>query len=156
MMVGIFPTLINVLLHQRRLMKTYHAAATEMSNHIAPVEHLDTGLITLTGDNQNESLRLSVDALRYIAAADNYVQVHHIVDGQPRKTMLRSTLKKMEEALTGHPRLYRCHRTYLVNLDFVSHISGNAQGYRLHLRDENDISIPVSRNLNDEIRQLFS
>jgi DNA-binding LytR/AlgR family response regulator len=45
---------------------------------------------------------------------------------------------------------YRCHRSYLVNLNYIRHISGNATGYKLHLEGVNDL-IPVSRNLNNEI-----
>lgn len=68
--------------------------------------------------------------------------------------MLRSTLRRMEDALASWPQFFRCHRTYLVNLDKVAHVSGNAQGYRLHLEGLDD-TIPVSRNLNDIVDAKF-
>jgi DNA-binding LytR/AlgR family response regulator len=45
--------------------------------------------------------------------------------------------------------LLRC--AYIVNLDQVLQLSGNAQGLRLHLKGI-DTTIPVSRTLNNEIR----
>jgi DNA-binding LytR/AlgR family response regulator len=53
----------------------------------------------------------------------------------------------VEEALAPYPQFFRCHRAYIVNLAAVEHVSGNAQGYKLHLKDVAEL-IPVSRNLN--------
>ena len=56
----------------------------------------------------------------------------------------------MEKQLSDLPQFFRCHRTYLVNLDRVGHVSGNAQGYKLHLEGIDNL-VPVSRSLNEEI-----
>jgi DNA-binding LytR/AlgR family response regulator len=56
-------------------------------------------------------------------------------------------------ALQGKQNIYRCHKSYLVNLAKVNHVSGNAQGYKLHLKDVED-QIPVSRKLNEEIKEI--
>lgn len=61
----------------------------------------------------------------------------------------------MEENLAEFPEFYRCHRTYIVNLQKVKHISGNAQGYKLHLENI-DTLIPVSRSLNEGIAAKFA
>jgi DNA-binding LytR/AlgR family response regulator len=59
------------------------------------------------------------------------------------------TMKKAEEALEAWPGFFRCHRAYIVNLDKVQHVEGNAQGYRLRFPDVEE-PVPVSRNLNSE------
>jgi DNA-binding LytR/AlgR family response regulator len=69
--------------------------------------------------------------------------------------MFRSTLKKMEGQLQAYPFFYRCHRAYIVNMNKVVHISGNAQGFKLHLAGLDD-TIPVSRSLNEEIGEKLS
>ncbi len=111
--------------------------------------------IHLQGENQGENLTLTTDQLYYLAAADNYVQVFYADQAQVKNRMLRTTLKKMEDALAAHPQFFRCHRTYLVNLDKVLQVSGNAQGYRLQLMDQQE-TIPVSRNLNDVIQKRMA
>ncbi|HVU59179.1 MAG TPA: LytTR family DNA-binding domain-containing protein [Puia sp.] len=87
----------------------------------------------------------------YAEAADNYVKIFYTDDQQ----LIRSTLRQLEEIFQGNERIFRCHRTYLVNLDKVVHISGNAQGYKLHLEGVSQI-IPVSRSLNGQIASLVA
>lgn len=162
--VGIFPIALIILLKQQILYRRYAHEAAELERKLQqpaditmprrnkPVQLPET--IALTGDNQHELLELSLGDIRFINAADNYIKVHYLQNGKPAQTVLRSTLKKAQTGLEGHPQLFRCHRAYIVNLAAVSHISGNAQGYKLHLRDMTE-PIPVSRNLNDDIALLI-
>ena len=159
--VGIFPTVFGVFLGQIKLQKRYAAAAASLNQQIEthhkspPAAPADTAqTVTLRGDNQGELLSLEPEQIRYLAAADNYVQVFFVKNGTLKSTMLRTTLRKMEDALAQWPQFFRCHRTYLVNLDQVTQVSGNAQGYRLHLEGL-DETVPVSRNLNEAISLKF-
>lgn len=54
--------------------------------------------------------------------------------------------------LARYPALYRCHRSYLVNLIYVEKVSGNALGLKLHLKGYPG-EIPVSRSLNHQIEE---
>lgn len=150
--VGIFPTLIGALIGQMRLSKKYMAEAAQLSRQVHPSPAVQHQSVTLAGDNQNDTLRLDAGQIAWLSAADNYVQVFYFENGAVKNRLLRATLKRMEEALAGCPQFFRCHRTYVVNLDKVSAVSGNAQGYRLHI-DGAENTIPVSRNLNEVIRQ---
>jgi len=130
--VSVIPIVIMVLLRQIRLMKSFSRQAAE----------LDKELEKPTDDEEVVFL--------YAEAADNYVKVFY--RGQPQE-LIRSSLKQLEEQFKGSHRIFRCHRTYLVNLDQVVHISGNAQGYKLHLEGVEQV-IPVSRSLNEQIRMF--
>lgn len=147
--VGVFPTVIGAFLTQMKLQRKYTSEAATLHPH--PIAHAEETLITLTGDNQNEQLTLNAHQIAYLAAQDNYVQVFYLENDAIKQKMLRTTMRKMEEALSKHPQFCRCHRTFMVNFDRVDHVSGNAQGYRLHLGGVEE-SIPVSRNLNETIR----
>ena len=163
--VGIFPVTFIILLKQQLLYRKYAHEAAELEKKMQyktgitepriskPVQMPET--ITLTGDNQHESLQLLLPDICFINAADNYIKVHHLQTGRPVQSVLRSTLKKTQSLLEDHPQLFRCHRAYIVNLAAVSHISGNAQGFKLHLRNIPE-PIPVSRNFNNEIAILIS
>lgn len=150
--VGIFPALIGALLKQMKLNKRYAAEAAQISRQVHPHTEFARQTVTLTGDNQNEALRLDANQIAYLSAADNYVQVFFIENEALKSRMLRATLKKMEDALTTCPQFFRCHRTYIVNLEKVEKVSGNAQGYRLHLAGV-EATVPVSRNLNEAIQE---
>ena len=55
----------------------------------------------------------------------------------------------MEDALVDNDIFFRCHRAYIINLDKVEQVEGNAQGYKLKVRGTEE-RVPVSRSLNKE------
>jgi signal transduction histidine kinase len=106
-------------------------------------------IIVFKSENEKENLQIPLTSLLYIEAADNYCKFFYQINGKLTSSILRSSLKKIEEQVT-YPELFRCHRTYIVQLKNVSRVSGNSQGYRLHFENINE-SVPVARRMNDEI-----
>lgn len=154
--IGIIPTLLGYFLYQQRLLKKYSGAAQVLNEDLQKYS-LNTSFeeIRLIGENQNEELILKTNELLFIESANNYVEIFYKKNGAIEKSLMRSTLKKFENQLVAHEQFFRCHRTYLVNQNFVEKISGNAQGYKLHLK-ETDFQIPVSRSLNGSVSERFS
>ena len=150
--VGIFPAFFGAFWGQMKLSKKYAAEAARL--HSPEAQHTLAATITFVGENQNETLTLQAAQIAYIAAQDNYVQVFFFENEVLKNRMLRATLRKKEDILANWPQFFRCHRTYVVNFDKVEKVSGNAQGYRLHLRGVEE-TIPVSRNLNEVVRTRF-
>lgn len=157
--VGIFPICFVVFMKQLLLYRRYVAEASAVTDDIREEEHLPTAAhrepaqtILLRGDNQKEEIRLLPENLLYLSSADNYVTIHYREAEKPGSQLLRSTLKKMEEQLTGRPEFFRCHRMYVVNLHLVHTVSGNAQGLKLHLAGLHE-PIPVSRNLTETVKE---
>jgi hypothetical protein len=70
--------------------------------------------ILLRGENKLDVLQLHPSDLLYIKTAQNYVEVHYLLDGAPHKKLLRTTLKRIANSL---PFLTQTHRSYLVNLE---------------------------------------
>jgi hypothetical protein len=150
--VGIFPTIFGVFMKQLRLSRRYMQEAQVLSADLHPTHSTDTNpIITITGDNQGERLQVALADLLYIEAADNYVRVFWLERETMRTAMLRGTLKRLAEDLRAYPDLYRCHRAYMVNLAQVQQISGNAQGYKLHL-PQTELLVPVSRQQHEELK----
>lgn len=150
--VGIFPTLFGAFLGQMKMNRKYAAEAARLAPLVHQKMVSSHQTVTLAGDNQNEILRLDTAQIAYLSAADNYVQVFFFENEILKSRMLRATMKKMEDALADHAQIFRCHRTYIVNLEKVRHVSGNAQGYRLHLEGA-EATVPVSRNLNEVVQE---
>jgi hypothetical protein len=158
--VGIFPLWLNVLLKQQRLLKKYQSGASRLDEQLnlpEPIPAATTILpaaIVFTSENGKEQFSINPDDLRYITSADNYVRFHFIKNNQPAFHLLRNTLRKAEEVLTSYPQFFRCHRAYIVNLSAIEHVSGNAQGYKLQLKDVEEL-IPVARSLNGRLGELL-
>ena len=108
--------------------------------------------ILLTGDTK-ESLAINPTQIMYLEASGNYVNVYYKQEAQYRK-ILRTTIKCMEEQLVDYPFLVRCHRTYIININWVTHLNRNTQGYHLNLRDSLK-EIPVSRTYLKELKLLL-
>ena len=109
--------------------------------------------ITLYSDT-SESLTFNLPDLLFIEADDNYSTVMWKEGGVIQKKLLRVNLKNLESQLDNSFTL-RCHRSYIVNVNAISAISGNTNGYKLKINGS-DFSIPVSRPKGKEIMEKIS
>ena len=109
--------------------------------------------ITLEGTT-NEQVTLDISDLLYIEAVGNYVKVCQQLNGEVRTTMLRATMKQMEDALQAYPMIVRCHRAFMVNLAQVEQISSNSRAMQLVMRHSHD-AIPVSRSNVNKLKELL-
>ena len=109
--------------------------------------------ITLEG-NTNEHVNLEISDLLYIEAVGNYVKVCQLQDNEVHTTMLRATMKQMEDALQAFPMIVRCHRAFMVNLSQVEQISSNSRAMQLAMRHSHD-AIPVSRSNINKLKELL-
>jgi hypothetical protein len=149
--VAVFPVTFILLLKQNRLLRTNQQQALELSERIRRFKKSDDAdFLKLTGENVGDVLNVPGKDLLYINAADNYIEVSYLKDGVETKQLLRSSLKTAREQIRTHTSFYRCHRSWIVNLDKVTRVTGNAQGYRLVL-DGTETTVPVSRSLNTEL-----
>lgn len=167
LLVSAAPVTLSVLVKQHMLLRRFQSEAS-LFNTMLPinVEDAATGesvvpepalsaAITIAGDNQEEQLTLSPHDWVAAEASDNYCRIYFVQGAVPDSVLFRTTLKKLENQLEKVPGLYRCHKSFLVNLEKVSHLSGNAQGYRLHLK-EMELQVPVSRSLNAELKEKLA
>lgn len=165
-LVGIFPTTGAVLASYVIQLRRYVRQAANLTVAPARVEQTgsaaspasttptDPTFVRLTSENEKDVLTFPASDLLFIESADNYCTVHYLSQGQPTKFLLRSSLSRMAGQInvphSVRQPLVRCHRSYIVNLDRVERVTGNAQGYKLHLLGGTYL-IPVARQYNDTL-----
>ena len=111
-------------------------------------------LITLEGTT-NEHVSLEISDLLYLEAVGNYVKVLALqANNEAHTTMLRATMKQMEDELQAYPMIVRCHRAFMVNLGQVEQISSNSRAMQLVMRHSHD-AIPVSRSNVNKLKELL-
>lgn len=93
--------------------------------------------------------------LLYLESAENYVSICYLNKGKVSKYLLRDTLKKVEESLSG-TEIIRCHRSYMVNFEKVKVIKKDKYGLNLELDNPSAIDIPVSKTYVNSVMQTFS
>ncbi len=111
-------------------------------------------VIDITGEYK-ESLSISPADIIYIESIANYLSIWYLSDGELRQKRIRNTLKNVEEQLAGYTFLLHCHRAFLVNTRFITHVDGNSAGCQLHLFSI-DKTIPVSKANIEALRQSLS
>jgi len=143
---SVLPIFILILATEHILLKRYLKKAGELTEQIKTLHIPDTGQqINLQFDGKEGSMSISITDLICFEANDNYSAIYYLKSGEVKKELRRITLKRIEDQLTDHHEIIRCHKSFIINLLNVSHVSGNAQGYKFHLQ-KLDFAIPVSRN----------
>jgi hypothetical protein len=146
--LGIFPITGIVVTNYIYHLKQY-SQPPQPTTQVQEHQHLS---ITLTAENEKDKLSFSDNELFYIESSDNYSTVIYEQDGQIFKEIIRSSLIRLESQISSS-YILRCHRSYIVNLDKVVKISGNAQGYKLHLKDS-DFIVPVARKYSEIVNRF--
>jgi hypothetical protein len=156
--VGVFPVSALVGINYVSLLKRNLQEAASL-DHLVARRQASSALdpeewIPIPGVYGQEPLKINKNKLLWLTSADNYVEVVQLSGGSVQKDLVRNSLSALEEHLEPYG-VYRCHRSYLVHLDKVQHIHGNAQGYRLQF-DEVQDEVPVSRSFGPRIRKLLN
>jgi hypothetical protein len=113
------------------------------------------GMIPFYDDKSVLKFSVKKESLLYLESAENYVSICYIDKGKVSRYLLRDTLKKMEETLSG-TEIIRCHRSYMVNFEKVKVIRKDKDGLKLELESPSAIDIPVSKTYVDNVMQTFS
>lgn len=158
--IGIFPIGGMVLLNQIRLLKKNirqaNAINARIDNSEMRLEKSDQ-VIIIQSDNKSENFQGNVDDILFLVADGNYVDVHHQTLQGVERTILRTTLSKVASQLLIEDKFLRCHRSYIVNLQQILSVNGNASGLMLSFNDT-EKTVPVARrniiDFKDKFQQM--
>ena len=83
----------------------------------------------------------------YAKSEGNYVKIYYLDDNVLIHKLIRLSLKQLEIQLENLSQIKRCHRSYLINMQHITSIDGNARSLTIQL-DKVATSIPVSRSFS--------
>jgi hypothetical protein len=153
--VAVLPVTLMIILKHNRLLKKNLRVANELNANLQQYHHhqeltnekVPRPQITFKSEEKKGEIILDLDCFLYAQADDNYLEICYLKDEKLQKALLRNTLKNVEMDLVAFPSIFRCHRSYLVNLNNIKNVEGNSQGYRLSF-EKTDFRVPVARNLS--------
>lgn len=154
--IGIIPLSIITIITQNNALKRNLNSSKEINQILSErikVSPIKEDLITLNKSTK-ESISIRPEDILYMESEGNYVNVHYRQDEKVTYKQIRSTIKQMEETLQNHPMFIRCHRAFIVNINYISNAEGNAQGYQLTLSNV-PLEIPVSRTYLKNIKNAL-
>ncbi len=98
--------------------------------------------IQITTQVKSDDFVLNINDFNFAKSDKNYVEIYL----QNSDILIkRMTIRSLETQLFNYNFILKTHRSFIVNLRSIIDIKGNAQGYKLSLKNS-DAKIPVSRN----------
>ena len=112
---------------------------------------------TLPFMDEKRSLKLAItaNAVLYVEAADNYVNICYLNMDKMVRYPLRNSMRAIEQICEAN-NIVRCHRSYYVNLRKVSAIQKGPDGLFAELDYAGAPHIPVSATYSESVTGKFS
>ena len=112
----------------------------------------DNAKIYIKTEVKGDDFNLNMNNFLYAKADRNYVEIYMITDSGIVKKLKRISIKDFDFQLHHYQNIIRTHRSYMVNLNYLINVNGNAQGYKLSLRNYEN-TIPVSRSFIPKLEE---
>lgn len=97
--------------------------------------------VTIVGNNKSETLTIFESDFIFAKAQQNYVDIYFKTENGIQQQTFRSTLSNIIKLL---PKAWQVHRSYLVNLDYLKTVEGNARKRFIRISESEEI-IPISQ-----------
>jgi hypothetical protein len=147
--VGIVPIGFFITLNFSYLYKANTDKANISDSYISKKEEISVttsqSLVTIASQSKYETVSIDIQEICFIRSDENYIEIYQCEHGILKKQIIRNTLKDIEKQLSNYPNIIKTHRSHLVNINQITSVKGNAQGYTIYFKNCND-TIPVSRN----------
>lgn len=138
--IGLFPVVALGWLSLMRQEQKYQTIAADINLQVPPSPSPPSSVT-----EERTIFDIPLWQIRYVEALQNYVKIGYFsTSGQLQEQTERATLKFVLSETAGSS-LVRCHRSFLVNREAITEVSGNAQGLVLTLEKCNK-TVPVSRS----------
>lgn len=138
------PISANTRLDSRAVDSASHTTQSVVQPVVQHVPKAPTTSQTLTVQKGNNTLKLAIDAIDYIAAAGNYVEIF----SADNSYLLRSTMKQLTEQLPEN-QFVRIHRSYIINIQRAKNLE--AETLELH----NTQTLPVGSKFYRDVKKLL-
>ncbi len=150
--VGFFPSIVIVIYLENKLRKKNVKISGEINKQF-PLNRKETenNFSVLQFGKQ----KIDLNKLLYAKSLGNYVSFFISDDNKITRETIRTTMKEVENSLSGNKNIVRCHKSYFVNLEKVTKAVGNARSLFFRIEGDNE-QIPVSRKVAKELSSKIS
>ncbi|WP_422104209.1 LytR/AlgR family response regulator transcription factor [Winogradskyella sp.] len=147
MMIGLGASVLLVLVRYNIMARKHLQVSQELNNQLREKLH------KLTPIDTEQTIELILEKklvafkrseLNFIKSEGNYISLYLASDKSFTPALYRARMKETQEALSAFPEFFRCHRSYLVNLNRIESTHGNSQGLFIKVFGE-ETKIPVAR-----------
>ena len=152
--IAIIPITGLIIVNRNRMLRNNLRISERINKKLHDNKLIEEKLVHFESDYVKDNLSIKVSLLLLIRAANNYIEVFWKEGEKVKNHMIRTSLTKAEELLKEHKFIFKCHRSYMVNVNYIDKIEGNVQGYKLFFENL-DFSVPVSKNFVFKLKELL-
>jgi hypothetical protein len=151
---AVIPISVLIIVNHNKMLRSHLKLADELNRKLKENKSIQEKIIHFNSDYQKDSLAIKDSFLLFIRSANNYIEVFWKEGDTIKNQMVRSSMTNAEELLKEHKFIFKCHRSFMVNINHIERIEGNSQGYKLFFENVN-FSIPVSKNFASKLQELI-
>ncbi|MFA6400816.1 MAG: LytTR family DNA-binding domain-containing protein [Salinivirgaceae bacterium] len=154
LLIAIVPLTLLIIFNQNRLLRLHLKTANEMNAWLKESKTDAEKLVHFDSEYQKDKLSIKVKLLLLIRSADNYIEVFWKDGNGIKSQLIRSSLTRAQELLHDYNYIFKCHRSFLVNVNLIDRVEGNSQGYRLFFENL-DFDVPVSKISINQLKEII-
>ena len=151
--VGSIPITLKIFITKNKLLKISLTEASLLQERIGLYQSESKKVaeeVVIQSNIINEVFKVNMHDIVYLKSDQNYISIFYIKDGELKSHLLRISLVNALKQITSE-HIFRCHRSYVVNINCIENISGNAQSLKLELTK--NCIVPVSRSFIKEFKK---
>jgi hypothetical protein len=153
-LTAVIPISILIIVNYNKILRTNSKLADELSRKLKENKFSQDKIIYFNSDYQKDSLAIKVGLLMVIRSANNYIEVFWKEGEVIKNQMVRCSMITAEETVHEHKFIFKCHRSFMVNINYIDKIEGNSQGHKLFFEGLN-FQVPVSKGSVDKLKELI-
>lgn len=146
--IGSIPAIILVLIKYNRFLNGQLNSLVDKKD-----ENYELDLTIINHSTKEKDLKIKFNNFIFAEADKNNVTVCYLEGEELKNKNIRATISQVQDDL-NHPNLFRCHRSYIVNLNKIESAKGNSNGYQIKLKHYRK-ELPVSRKYVDEFKSYI-
>ena len=151
---AIIPISVLIVVNHNKMLRTNLKLADELNKKLKENKLIQEKIVHFVSDYQKDSLAIKVSLLFFIRSANNYIEIFWKDSDIIKNQLVRCSITNAEELLKEHKFILKCHRSYIVNINYIERFEGNSQGYKLFFENVN-FPIPVSKNFVSKLQELI-
>ncbi|MFO7370655.1 MAG: LytTR family DNA-binding domain-containing protein [Bacteroidales bacterium] len=152
--VAIIPISIIIIINYNKMIRSHLKLADDMNKKLRENKDVHDKVVYFNSDYQKDNLVIKINSLLLIRSANNYIEVFWREGELIKSQMIRMSLLNAEKILKDYKFVLKCHRSYLININYIEKVEGNSQGYKLYFENVS-FPIPVSKNSIDKLQGLI-
>lgn len=150
LLIATIPISILIVYNRNRLLRIHLESAKRIS---AYKKDKTEKVITIQSSYKKDSLTIAIQSIIYIKAFGNYINVYWQNNNELNHQLVRSTLSKVKLLFDENSSIKQCHRSILVNTNYIESIKKSFNENIINLKI-NNIKLPISKSYEKQFIDL--